>query len=118
MQDENGKEQRNNVAIALQQIPGLVEDYATMYNELESFDNELHLVWESKQWLHQQYHMLLDTYRNIGEEITVLNETEAELKLKEIYNMRTWKMIQKYRKFMDETWLGHQLSKVRAMILK
>ena len=118
VQDKEQKQKRNNAVTTLQQVSSLVEDHVTIYGEIEILNSELHMVWESKQWLHQQYNMLLDTYRNISEEITVLNETEVELKLKEIYNMRTWKMIQKYRKFMDETWLGHQLSKVRAMILK
>lgn len=44
--------------------------------------------------------------------------SESDVILKEIYNMRTWKMIQKYRKFMDETWLGKLTSGIRDLIIK
>lgn len=42
----------------------------------------------------------------------------AEQELQRIYNMRTWKLIQRYRRFMDNTPTGVILSKVRNKINK
>lgn len=43
---------------------------------------------------------------------------ESEKLLEEIYNMRSWKLIEKYRYFMDNTKVGKILSKVRDSLLK
>ena len=46
------------------------------------------------------------------------NNSNYIRELEEIYEMRTWKLIQKYRKFMDETKLGKLTSSIRDLIIK
>lgn len=90
------------------------EDYYALYVDYENKEFELHELWESKQWLHEQYHSL-KSQNNVGtSDIHEISRyVDAEKKLAQIYNMRTWKLIQKYRYFMDETVFGKILSKVR-----
>lgn len=47
-----------------------------------------------------------------------LVDIESKKRLEEIYNMRTWKLIQKYRNFMDTTKLGRVFSKLRDLIFR
>ncbi|MBO5140625.1 MAG: hypothetical protein J6B76_08250, partial [Peptococcaceae bacterium] len=45
-------------------------------------------------------------------------DSEYKNRLDEIENMRTWKLIGKYRKFMDDTKIGRVFSKIRDVFLK
>lgn len=54
------------------------------------------------------------SYSNIEDNRAI----EYKALLDDIYNMRTWKLIQKYRNFMDTTKLGHVFSKLRDLIFR
>lgn len=43
---------------------------------------------------------------------------DSRSELEAIYNMRTWKLIEKYRKFMDTTTIGKYLRKIRDSLIK
>ncbi|MBE6007944.1 MAG: glycosyltransferase [Lachnospiraceae bacterium] len=45
-----------------------------------------------------------------------LRELEYQRKLQEVESMRTWKMIQRYKNFMDSTTIGKALSKIRDLL--
>ncbi|PZM67231.1 glycosyltransferase family 2 protein [Paenibacillus dendritiformis] len=45
-------------------------------------------------------------------------DKSAEQELQNIYNMRSWRAIQKYRRFMDNSSLGSLLSKVRNYVFR
>lgn len=42
----------------------------------------------------------------------------AERELQRIYNMRTWRLLQRYRRFMDNSKLGFRMSKIRNRLFK
>lgn len=117
VQDETVKKKRKQMHATISASGNLTNDYLVIYTELENFDKELYTVWKSKQWIDERYHALLER-KNDGDGKLLLGSSEAEQRLQEIYNMRTWKLIQKYRNFMDRNTVGKLLSKVRDFIFK
>lgn len=108
--DKQQKQSRHHKSDVLKETDSLAEDYLTIYMEHESLECELQELWKSKQWLHEQYHNFLNSKQN--------ENSCAKITLEEIYNMRTWKLIKKYRYIMDQSSAGKFLRKLRDFILR
>lgn len=94
----------------------IIDDYYTIYCEFLKKEIEAMEIWKSRTWFKQ----LAESYQN---NVNVLKDLPpsndfAIQELQQIYNMRTWRLIQKYRRFMDNSLLGKFLCKVRNIILK
>jgi glycosyltransferase involved in cell wall biosynthesis len=108
---------------ALQQFKTIADDYLALYITYESKDLEAAEVWNARE----RYRMLYEQACNNNQIIETLPcilspaamehvGTHAEQQLQEIYNMRSWKLIQKYRHFMDEVFIGKLLKKILKMV--
>lgn len=108
---------RLELSSKLKTISNLINDYVTLYNEYEYKNQECEEVWKIKMWYQNLYEKSLCELNNGKDSINIsgfnLSENDAQKKLQEIYNMRTWKVIEKYKKFMDNTAIGGFLRKIR-----
>lgn len=104
------KQKRNEKSKDLQLTSSIVRDYLTLYNEFESKIQECEEVWNVKEW----YCRLYEEAKAGASFSNIINDSQK--KLEEIYNMRTWKMIEGYKKFMDNTVIGGGLRKIRDKV--
>jgi len=91
-----GKERRQKVWEAVQMLPNLVDDYCTLFCEYYKRDLQDEKIWRTMQ----------------------ITNDNAVQELERIYNMKTWKLIEKYRAFMDHTSIGNLLRFIRDQLLK
>ena len=123
LKQEANSVERIKVSNMLRELGDLTEDYLMMYTMYESKDIEATLIWQARE----MYRQLYENEQNKNTESTqlkiqdivplVAGESMAEQRLNEIYNMRSWKMIQRYRHFMDYSVMGKVLRKLRDAIL-
>ncbi len=106
---------RTEISITLDKLGMFADDYVTIFQETEMIEKELMEVWEGKQWLENQYNTLLRTKENSTVFVPV-TQSDAEKRLQEIYSMRTWIVIQTYRKFMDNTSVGRTIRRIVTFI--
>ncbi len=112
---------RREASAALRRIGSVVDDALGTYLRLEAKESELEEVWKRSEWFREKYEAAL-AKNGSGASKSALaapvfaDGGEAQRMLDEIYNMRTWKLIQKYRRFMDETLPGAGLRKVRDFL--
>lgn len=115
------EERRIEISKKLNSFPSIINDYVTIFNEYEYKNLECEEVWNIKQWYHRLYEKTqydLNGYKiTIDSESVNIGASEAQKRLDEIYNMRTWKLIRKYQNFMDNSFIGRILRKIRDMIL-
>ena len=103
--NENKHNSRIEISKTLDKLGMFADDYVTIYQETEMLEKELMEIWEGKQWLENQYIILSKAKENSTVFVPV-TQSDAEKRLQEIYSMRTWKAIQIYRRFMDNTRIG------------
>jgi len=106
------KTDRRQTSEHLKTFHHIVDDYVMVFQMFEASQSECDEVWRSREWFRQLYENMINEGRC---ELTNLpqNEGDAQRQLEEIYQMRTWKLLQKYRHFMDCTWIGKFFSKLR-----
>lgn len=115
LKEGKGKEKREKISNAINLLPNLIDDYITLYCEYFLKDNEAEEVWKAKLYFEN-----LAKSKNVCEEKNnnfSYIDIYAKQELERIYSMRTWKLIQKYRKLMDETSVGFILCKFRDFLL-
>jgi hypothetical protein len=94
-------------------IPHFVDDCVIIYNEFEVVQENCENTWKSREWFRQLYENELAKEHGECVEVVPADATEAQRKLEEIYQMRTWHWIEKYRHMMDDTFIGKILRKIR-----
>lgn len=114
---------RMEVSRTLIQLKSIVEDYLNLYNNYENKELEAVEIWKAREWYRVLYEKesarryYLETACVASKDTTVINaeyvQSQAELKLQEIYQMRTWKLVEKYRYFMDCSLIGKFLRIIR-----
>jgi len=111
-------EKRIALSIEMKKYSDILVDYLTIFQAYENKDREAAIIWGGREWYRKLYENEVSK-NNVYfcEDSNPVNsesaKTEAEIRLQEIQNMRTWKMIEKYRNFMDNTVVGRILSKLR-----
>jgi glycosyltransferase involved in cell wall biosynthesis len=116
-------EKRKSLSSELSTFKEIVEDYLTLYITYEAKDREAAEIWAGREWYRRLYEtenkklfevtISHSAYHDVIIESPLLGQSEAELRLKEIYSMRSWKIMKKYMNFMDNTRIGRALSKMR-----
>ncbi|TGE33793.1 glycosyltransferase [Desulfosporosinus sp. Sb-LF] len=112
--DKHALEKRREMAEHLATVSEIVKDYITLFTEYVGKDQESEEVWAAREWYRKLYEQQCVRGQRT-ESSHFLNLSEAEARLEEIYNMRTWKIIQKYRHFMDYSRTGKILCKMRNL---
>lgn len=97
---------QNNSVKYLGVFADLVDDHLTMYYEFLQREADLEWIWNQRI-------ELSNNLNNLLEKDSSHIEHAASMELKRIYAMKSWKLVQKYQKFMDSTALGGLLSKIR-----
>lgn len=94
-------------------------DYVSLYVEYEKLDREINEVWQSRVWFEERYNTLVSNVEtNTSDNQTVGSTSSvAEIRLNEIYNMRTWKVVRIYQKFMEDNKIGRGVYKVIRKVL-
>lgn len=104
--DSNLIEKRGYINRKLNDVDYMVDDYLSLYNAYESKELETVKLWRENEWYRMQENRLL-SYE--GE----LSDSQAALKLRQIYNLRSWKLIQIYHKFIDISFIGRIIRMLR-----
>lgn len=114
---QSQKEVSNNLKL----FSSIIDDYVTIFNEYEYKNLECEEVWNIKQWYHRLYDKSqyeLNEYKFIEKFDSIqASNSEAQKRLDEIYSMRAWKLIKKYQNFMDNTFMGNILRKIRDIAI-
>ena len=114
--DAEQRERRHEMAAALGRAGTYVDDSLGTYIRMEAMHSEAEEVWKSREWFRRLYEQYREAQMlSTGSSDLPADESEARRKLQEIYQMRSWKLIQRYRHFMDETRLGRILSRIRDL---
>ena len=98
-------EARREQARTLRRFGAYVDDAFGIYERMEAIQSA-----READWIRREPH------RELAPALPVPSpaaESEAQRQLAAIYQMRSWRLIQRYRHFMDETWLGRILSRIR-----
>lgn len=97
----------------------LATDYLALYVEYEKVDREINEIWQSRVWFEEKYNEVKSLLNYEMEDIQVerMVKSDAEQTLKEIYSMRTWKLVTIYQRFMKENKLGKRVYKVLNKLL-
>lgn len=137
--DEQFLEKRRISNLELKSYQGILEEFVTIYNECELRDQEMVHVWESCDWLKGQCEnlgaalearskeneILFEEKANVLEEKgrietdyeNCLRENQQLLVYKEqldgILGSKSWKVCQKYIHFMETSFIGKIISKIR-----
>ncbi|MCP3794772.1 glycosyltransferase [Paenibacillus sp. CH40] len=98
---------------AMQKMPNLIDDYITLYCEFLQREADLEWIWNERINFNSKLNKSTGIQEN---EKSDLIEGLASLELQKIYSMRTWKIISKYQRFMDESRAGILLSKIRNIL--
>lgn len=114
---EEVMEKRIKTSESLEQFRGTFEELMMLCNSYGSKELEANEIWQAKEF---QYHQLMEGHEWLEQECRRLAEEREKLdcELQRIYSLRTWRMIEKYHKFMSETKVGQVLSWLRCKILK
>lgn len=130
---------RKRVSELLKEVGTIAEDYLTLYTEFETMEAHISVIWKDVLWFKQLYeneknkeqqvlHKLsedviikdLPRIEQGGDLVTISveelqNYIQKSDELQHIYSMRTWKMVEKYRSFMDHTGAGKKLKSMRDL---
>ncbi|GEM_PF-235799 len=116
VKDKEIQYKRKELNKTLNLIPNMVDDYCTIFSEYESKNTEINEVWKSREWFRKLYEeSLTNTNKTIKH--CNINESDVQNELNKIYSMRSWKLIQNYRNFMDNTFIGKKLRKIMDILL-
>lgn len=121
VEDPYALHKRRDIANALSLVNQYVNDSVDLYRRMEGKEAEAEEVWKSKEWFRNLYECELSKKQDgkvLEQSLLISDPTEAQKQLEEIYMMRSWKLIQRYRSFMDTTGTGKMLSKLRDLIIK
>lgn len=107
--------QRIAQAQCLQPLRGILTDYMVLYQTYENKDMEAAEIWRAREWYRTMYEQSQKEEGAVATFTPLIpsDGTEAERILRDIYQMRSWRIIQKYRNFMDNTGIGRFLRKIR-----
>ena len=117
-QTEERKRERKEKSEELKKYSNLVDEYVSLYSAYEAAEK----LWDDVFWFKGLYEKeknkkvrSFDNQKDycVDTESNVNSISSAELRLQEIYSMRSWKMIEKYQRFMNNTAVGKVLSKIR-----
>lgn len=97
---------QNRTSEYLRLFGDLIDDHVTMYYEFLQREADLDWIWNQRIELSNNLNDLI-------EQDSSHLEHAASLELKRIYAMRSWRLVQKYQKFMDSTALGGMMSRIR-----
>ena len=111
--DAKALEKRAKTSEIIGSIPHLTNDFLVIYNEFEILQENSECVWKSRERYRELYENELVRGIGVPVEIVPADSTEAQRRLDEIYQMRTWHWIEKYRHMMDDTITGKILRKIR-----
>ncbi|MBU9706509.1 glycosyltransferase [Paenibacillus sp. AK121] len=100
---------RERSSLILKEIPNLVSDYLSLYCVFQQREADFDYIWHERMNLYKAIES--SEFNNAA-----VTDGAAILELQKIYNMRTWKMIQKYRNFMDHSKLGRILRGCKRLI--
>lgn len=90
----------------------LLQDFMTLYQTYETMEATAFELWKSKEWIHRQYTQLQTEGQAISEAATAgMPESLAEERLREIYAMRSWQLVQHLRRFVQGNIVGKLLAK-------
>lgn len=98
--DAQAISKRREAAARLQACPGLVDDYYTIYQMWNRQSVECEEVWAARCWFMDQ----MNLYHQLADE-----------RLQQIDSMRSsigWRMVEKYRKFVEHSKLGKAVNHV------
>ncbi len=133
---------RKRVSGLLKEVGTIAEDYLTLYTEFEAMEAQVSVVWKDVLWFKQLYenekNKEQQVLHKLSEEVIIEDppriEQQGDLvsifveelqnyiqksnELEHIYSMRTWKMVEKYRNFMDNTGAGKKLKSMRDLFRK
>ena len=104
-------------AEALLSYKSIFEELLMLYNSFESKEVETNEIWQAKEWLYQQLYGAADSEKQGIVDILAENE-RLEAELKKIHSLRSWKLITRYHRMMNETKIGKILNELRKRILK
>ena len=116
--DKRLRETRRETAETLRRVGAYVDDSFGTYERMEAMQAETETLWRDRERYRRLYEEERDLNRIAGglsPEHAPPGALEARRQLEEIYQMRSWKLIQCYRHFMDATWLGRILSRIRDL---
>ncbi len=82
----------------------IIDELVTIFSAYQQKEEVANRLWLNK--------LRIEDILN-NKELFAGNGSSAELRLQEIYSMRSWKMIEKYQRFMNNTAVGKVLSKIR-----
>ncbi|MFC4804988.1 hypothetical protein, partial [Filifactor villosus] len=126
----------------LKEVGTIAEDYLTLYTEFEAMETQVSVVWKDVLWFKQLYenekNKEQQVLHKLSEEVIIEDPPKIEQQgdlvsisveelqnyiqksneLEHIYSMRTWKMVEKYRNFMDYTGAGKKLKGMRDLFRK
>lgn len=96
---------------------GMFEELMILCNSFGSKEAEVNEIWQSKEWQYQQLRSEIVSMeqRSAG---TLVENQRLEGELQRIYSLRSWRLITRYHKMMNETAIGKVLSALRRKILK
>ena len=109
----SAQQARQETACALRKLGAYVDDALGTYLRCEAKEQEAEEVWKGREWFRMLYEKEVAERSNGAIPSVPVYTNEAERQLSEIYNMRSWKLIQRYRHFMDETRLGRIIRRLR-----
>ena len=104
---------RKSVHDKLLSVPNFVDEVFTLYNAFEGMFKETEEVWKSREWFRTLYE---NKNADKAKYLDNIEQTEASKRLEEIYKMKSWKIIEKYQYFMDNTKFGRVMKKLRGTI--
>ncbi|MDD9266615.1 glycosyltransferase [Paenibacillus sp. GCM10023248] len=113
-----GNAKRAEISNSIQMMPNLVDDYLTIYHEYLSKDLESEQIWNARVYFEELYKKNISESQHIQPISGDISNTIAIQELNRIYEMRSWKLVQKYRLFMDNTQSGKIARKIRNLFLR
>jgi len=117
-QTEERKRERKEKSEELRKYSKLVDEYVSLYSAYEAAEK----LWDDVLWFKGLYEKeknkkvrFFDNQKDYClEAVSNVNSiSSAEIRLQEIYSMRSWRMVEKYQRFMNNTAVGKVLSKIR-----
>ena len=128
-------ESRAKITHRFSEFRDILEDYLTLYITYEAKDREAAEIWGAREWYRELYETTCNdksresasfeqcasctlAVKDVSAEQILFAEQVAQARLREIYSMRTWRLMEKYMRFMDKTKIGRVLSKVRNLFLR
>ena len=118
-QDPHARFARQEASRALKKMESFVDDAFSNYLRLEAKTQEAEDIWQGREWFRKLYEQE-KARAEAGHVVPTVpsDATQAQQTLDWIYHMRSWRLVQAYCRFMDETRLGRILCRIREIFRK